>query len=74
MLNAWHGLPPMTTSTLPSYSVQSTPATSPKLGTSGNRFASRSQQNGSISEKATGFQPREAQATEAASMPLKRLM
>lgn len=73
-LNAWHGLPPMMRSHFPRYELQSTPLTSPRLGTAGNLFSNSSQQNGSISANAMGSHPRGPHATLAASMPENRLM
>ena len=72
----WQGLPPTTRSTAPylsTKSLQSTFVTSPRLGTSGNLSASTAHGNGSISAKATGSQSMYVHATDAASMPLKRL-
>lgn len=64
----------MRTSIFPWYSLQSTFVMSPKFGTSGKRSSSTAFGNASISENATGSQPKRDHATLAASMPLNTLM
>lgn len=71
--NAWQGLPPTTTSAAPRYALQSTFVTSPRFGTSGNRWASTALGNSSISEKAIGSHPSGSHARDAASTPEKTL-